>query len=630
MTVRKIPALCLTGGSNEKPDNTGSDGVRKLTGRYAWEAKADRCLKDESLRLVIAPTGSGKSTLLRVFSYRDVSAGHKSILVVPQRIIGAGFQEVQILLPGRKKPITWAPGHDQTNGDGHSVQALIDFVRSPQPTKELNVFLCCHQTLVQAHQRLIAEYKGSGSPWVVAGSVALTIDETHHSQNYEDEKEEVLVQNKIGSVIRHWLDTEPGPLTLATATLLRADWLNIIPRNHRKRFATFVLSPEEYLATCFPKGFKVEIFFHVGEPEEAIRELFKRDPKKKTLLYLPHLMHPYVTELGGKFNVLDQLKLQLGTREGVDGVYETYRCGRSKMRVADFVTDESTLNPGVKNYAKRNGCQDYVLAAINEDGRVHRGEKRRRDLTIPDLILALDMCQEGFDFPALARSIVVGERGSIPQLLQMLGRLLRPYPGQMGVEFHIVIPYSPETVTPDEIRRYLNVMVGSLVIDWHFREAPPCSQTKLAKLLKAITDKAISAPSDSDAKDIIEDVVDSLGGTDEEKKELVTFTLRGLSSSSKRLLGLTEADQFDLQLVEHLFGCIRVYAGAFGCKNLGELREKLGRGPTLTKRFIAQQVVIHRCLHFKERGMGVDPLTIPGVRELFGPNAEEVLRGVGL
>ena len=77
---------------------------------------------------------------------------------------------------------------------------------------------------------------------------------------------------------------------------------------------------------------------------------------------------------------------------------------------------------------------------MTEKGR----NKRKRYLDNKDnrvdFILALDTCKEGFDWDAAERSIILGERHSIPEMIQMIGRLFRPCPGKTHAEVFQILP----------------------------------------------------------------------------------------------------------------------------------------------------------------------------------------------
>ena len=70
-----------------------------------------------------------------------------------------------------------------------------------------------------------------------------------------------------------------------------------------------------------------------------------------------------------------------------------------------------------------------VLDLVTEKGRDKRKEYLDNGGDV-DMIIALDTCKEGFDWPKAERSIIIGERHSVPEMIQMIGRLFRRVQGQ--------------------------------------------------------------------------------------------------------------------------------------------------------------------------------------------------------
>ena len=80
-----------------------------------------------------------------------------------------------------------------------------------------------------------------------------------------------------------------------------------------------------------------------------------------------------------------------------------------------------------------------ILDLVTEKGR----DKRKEYLDNggeADMIIALDTCKEGFDWPKAERSIIIGERHSIPEMIQMIGRLFRRSKGKTHAEVFQIMP----------------------------------------------------------------------------------------------------------------------------------------------------------------------------------------------
>jgi hypothetical protein len=108
----------------------------------------------------------------------------------------------------------------------------------------------------------------------------------------------------------------------------------------------------------------------------------------------------------------------------------------------------------------------------------------------PDLLLALGLCQEGFDQPELSRAILLAPRGQVRVTIQMLGRLLRYWPGKTDVEFNIVLPVEPEAA---KMAAVLKIIFASMFVDWQLRRVDMLPKGRRRRLAQRVAD-VISDP----------------------------------------------------------------------------------------------------------------------------------------
>ena len=64
----------------------------------------------------------------------------------------------------------------------------------------------------------------------------------------------------------------------------------------------------------------------------------------------------------------------------------------------------------------------------------HAGEK-----DAVDIIIALNLAKEGFDWPPCEQMVTVGYRGSLTEIVQIIGRCTRDYEGKSEASFINVI-----------------------------------------------------------------------------------------------------------------------------------------------------------------------------------------------
>src|SRR5699024_12091225 len=58
-----------------------------------------------------------------------------------------------------------------------------------------------------------------------------------------------------------------------------------------------------------------------------------------------------------------------------------------------------------------------------------------KDRDAADIILALGMAKEGFDWPFAEHALTVGYRASLTEIIQIIGRVTRDSPGKRHAQF---------------------------------------------------------------------------------------------------------------------------------------------------------------------------------------------------
>lgn len=464
--IISIPAFNIQPGPAPAP-TVEIDGTMVL---LEWQERGFNELCHAQWRIMTAPTGSGKSTLIKALSAVELADDPKMkvVITVPQRIIGGSFGA----LKDQCNPVTnlrvkghhyeWEAGVSLLNV-ANPVKRLLAFLKAPPgKTPAERVAVCTHATLVAA-QKHIAKEKPKRNPWK---GVSLYIDEAHHAQCSEAEDE--AMSNRLGQLVAYWLDHKLGHITLTTATWLRPNLGAIVPPERMGSFTPFSMKMEEHLALI---QVGITFRFIVGKPEDAIRSIFG-EADDKTIVYLPNVATCEV-KARGKHAVLQSYMDAIGPAKRSDAWTTTLRCKAAKgkahdIRVVDMVT--------VEGREERRG---HLQRAIDSGA-------------CPDVMFALNLGKEGFDWPALVRAVVVGARASIPDVLQMLGRLLRRYPGKRQVEFTIVLPGTEGEHDAEQVRAYLETIVCSMVIDWHCRNEG-VDVEKAAKIVRGVAGALVNA-----------------------------------------------------------------------------------------------------------------------------------------
>lgn len=580
--VKILPAIKIAAGQEPAEDHADVTGAKALRG---WQARGLRALRSKALSILLAPTGSGKSTLLKALALtamrRDPSL--KVIIAVPQMLIARSFAQDDLLIDG--KPARWhvAEQH-RLIGTNDNVTRLVDFLKSGDG----RTLICTHQTLVLAHQKLMNE----GGAWP---NVALYIDEAHHSSADESDR---ATHNRLGQLVAHWMEAKPGPLLLATATWMRANMLDIVPKSRAGEFTRFILTMEEHLAAMRWLR-EVSFRFLIGDVDECLRAVYS-EGNAKTIAWLPPVGSALTRESGGKASALSKYQRALGSLVRYDEWTDAIRHDAENglifnIRSLDFVTqkgrDERKLN---LEKAIESGTLPVRKAVLKLTGRRTSSAQLRRavlsaSVLTPSLLWALNMGKEGFDWPELQRAIVIGERASIPDVLQMLGRVLRDYPLKRTAEFNVILPYSGE-VDSGLLKSYVKTVLMSMVVEWQLRmprirpAAKPDDERiasdlamddpeKAAEVIGNIVDAVVTG-GDADPDEIIRGAIEAaeLDASDEDVERVREL----FSERTKAMLRDVGDVSVNLDAHERVFGCIRMVGMSFGYGTLSELRKAMG------------------------------------------------------
>jgi hypothetical protein len=144
------------------------------------------------------------------------------------------------------------------------------------------------------------------------------------------------------------------------------------------------------------------------------------------------------------------LQYQLGEWQGVDPKtgFQLVKTAAGKiLKIADLVDDDP---------AKR----EKVSAALRD-----AGQKGDRDFV--DIIIALGMAKEGFDWIWCEHALTVGYRSSLTEIVQIIGRATRDAPGKTRARFTNLIaePDAAEAAVTEAVNDTLKAIAASLLME---------------------------------------------------------------------------------------------------------------------------------------------------------------------
>ncbi len=416
-----------------------------------WQAECfETIAPNNPISIINAPTGSGKSTMLSMLAYqRTVSDNKKkTIIAVPQTVIGKGFNTKVFKLPDGQV-IDWSVGVDLCTNAKDTVEQFTNFISEDIFYSEAypfeRILVCTHATLVAAFQSLSPE--GKQAYW---NNLLICVDETHHLQMHEL-TDEVYNMNSLGQVVDYSFRNN-NEIILVSATMFRGDQKGLVSDELLKGAVKYNLPFDKYMEEMkHLKSFSYDFIIDTNEYTEDISKCIKNlfdENLRKLFIYIPH-PKSYMSS-GNKIqeiqDILEQLKLNLNgdkiTLDENTGIYHITNILGLDYKVCDLVDE---------NLSKRS------IRFVNN-------EIINKDRNALDCVIALNRAKEGFDWEHANGMIVVGQRNSLTDVIQMVGRLLRDKQGKEKVKALHMLPFSPNQPTAPNLDNSLNDFFKAIAI----------------------------------------------------------------------------------------------------------------------------------------------------------------------
>jgi len=397
--------------------NTNQYGMRAMQAR-AFDARNSQFL------LVKAPPASGKSRALMFIGLDKLENQGiaKVIVAVPERSIGASFKSTKLSEGGFFCDWVVNPQWNLTDAGGtQKTKAFADFMAS-----EDSILVCTHATLRFAFDQLGAA--------AFANSV-IAIDEFHHVSADEN--------NRLGEVVRALMQDGRSHIVAMTGSYFRGDTTPVLRPEDEARFTRVSYTYYEQLNGYRDlKTLGIGYHFYRGRYVEAINEIL--DPRLKTIIHIPSVRSAESTT--DKYTEVDRILDHLGTVLGKDSDTGFYRvqCADGRIiKIADLVDDSLD--------------REKVMLSL-------RDIKGRDDV---DIIIALGMAKEGFDWIWCEHALTVGYRGSLTEVIQIIGRSTRDAPGKSHAQFTNLIaePDASEDRVTDAVNNMLKAIACSLLME---------------------------------------------------------------------------------------------------------------------------------------------------------------------
>lgn len=390
--------------------NTDEMGMREMQ-RKAYAARHHQYI------LLKAPPASGKSRALMFLALdkTEKQGLRKAIVAVPEKTIGKSFTNTELKKHGFF-----------TDWRVSSYYNLCDADNEKEKTKRFKEFLddptaknlvCTHSTLRNA----LTQIDNSK-----LNNCLLAIDEFHHVS--------ADANNMLGENLRRIMVETSAHVVAMTGSYFRGDAVPILSAEDETNFYSVTYNYYQQLnGYKHLKSLGIGYAFYTGRYLDALHEAL--DTTKKTLIHIPSVNSRAST--GDKYDEVDRIIKTIGEVIETDYERRTMKVRTPDGRVlivADLVEDDSKDRQRLQSYLQRMN--------------------KREDM---DIIIALGTAKEGFDWEWCERCLTIGVRGSLTEVVQIIGRCTRDCEGKERAEFLNLI------ACPDATQQNVEVAVNDML-----------------------------------------------------------------------------------------------------------------------------------------------------------------------
>lgn len=424
-----VPAVSI------KTAHTGATNKANAMGMRTMQERA-YAKRGEQYLLIKSPPASGKSRALMFVALDKIhNQGIKqAIIVVPERSIGSSFADEPLTKFGFYWDWTvapqWnlcnAPGADEPRVAKSKVESVKKFLASDD-----KVLVCTHATFRFAVEELGIE---SFDDRLIA------IDEFHHVSSNPD--------SILGTQLTALIARDKVHVVAMTGSYFRGDSEAVLSPADEAKFETVTYTYYEQLnGYTWLKSLDIGYFFYTGPYVEAIHKVL--NPALKTIVHIPNVNAR--ESLKDKQREVDEILHGLGEWKGVDastGFHLVETSDGRVLKVADLVDDSDPAQ------------RTKVLTALKEPA-----QKNDRDHV--DIIIALGMAKEGFDWIWCEHALTVGYRSSLTEIVQIIGRATRDAQGKSTARFTNLIaePAATQELVTEAVNDMLKAISASLLME---------------------------------------------------------------------------------------------------------------------------------------------------------------------
>ncbi len=408
--------------------NYEQTGKSKSTNAFGMRDMQEKAYKkrDAQYLLLKAPPASGKSRALIFIALDKLrNQGLKKVIVaVPERSIGGSFSSTDLKSYGFYDDWNVHQKYNlcTTEENASKVSTFKEFLESDE-----EILICTHATLRFAFEQL-NESKFNNT--------LLAIDEFHHVSADGG--------NILGELLRDLIEKSSVHIVAMTGSYFRGDSVPVLLPEDEVKFEKVTYNYYEQLNGYeYLKSLGIGYHFYQGQYTTAIDEILDTD--KKTILHIPNVNSGESTkdkhrEVGTILDIIGRVKEV--TADGVI-ILKRHRDGKL-IKVADLVNDDKVERDKIITYLRNIKSIDDM-----------------------DLIIALGMAKEGFDWPYCEHALTVGYRSSLTEIIQIIGRATRDSENKTTAQFTNLVakPDADGTDVKLSVNNMLKAITSSLLME---------------------------------------------------------------------------------------------------------------------------------------------------------------------
>jgi superfamily II DNA or RNA helicase len=400
--------------------STNKMGMREMQSRVFNE-------RTSKYLLLKAPPASGKSRALMFIALDKLQyQGLKKVIVaVPERSIASSFDSTELMKEGFFADWNVRPENNLCTG-GSDKAKVAAFKRFLDGTDQ--ILVCTHATLRFAFDQVDTKK---------FNECLVAVDEFHHVSGNED--------SRLGELVRGLMTVSDAHLFAMTGSYFRGDGQPVLLPEDEVKFTVVTYNYYEQLnGYDYLKSLGIGYHFYQGRYLSAIGEIL--DTNKKTILHIPHVRAGESTK--DKHGEVDSILDLIGDFDYTDPLTGLHYIKDKKtgktIKVADLVDDDPV---------RRNLVISFLRQMKNPDD--------------VDLIIALGMAKEGFDWKYCEHALTVGYRGSLTEVIQIIGRCTRDCVGKTHAQFTNLVaqPDATDANVAISVNNMLKAITCSLLME---------------------------------------------------------------------------------------------------------------------------------------------------------------------